>query len=81
VKGCGLTQRQQEDVALCAMTMAWCQGLKWHELQVASPADAPWEHDKEAFIQTALIILGHRNVHARDYLGLPHDYGQFPVSA
>ena len=71
-----LSKRQREDVALCAMTMAWCAGLKWNELPVASPNERPWEHDKEAFLQTALVILGHREVHARDLLGIPKDYGR-----
>lgn len=70
-----LTKRQREDVALCAMTMAWCQGLRWEELALTSPVDRPWEHDREAFIQTALCILGHREIHARTYMGIPHDPG------
>jgi hypothetical protein len=69
-----LTQRQREDVALCAMTMAWCAGLRWEDLPLTSPDLRPWEHDREAFIQTALCILGHREIHARTYMGIPYSY-------
>lgn len=70
MSGDRLTMRQREDVALCAMTMAWCQGLRWDDLPLTSPADLPWEHDRESFLQTALVILGHRDIHARDYMGI-----------
>ena len=70
-----LTKRQREDVALVARTMAWSAGERFDDLPLSSPAGTPWALDKECFIQTALIVLGHRNIYARDYLGIPKDYG------
>ncbi len=63
-----LSQRSREDVALVAMTMAWCAGLRWAELPYSAPDGQPWEHDRQAFLQTALVILGYRDVHVRDVL-------------